>query len=151
MLLMSPFFGGYSQLRGQIFSMCGLDWWGGMNYINYLFKVSVSSGCDSISPTFTSGMPLMYGISLIVLGYLRKFFIKETFEYKFKVTIISFFGLFLIVSGYRLLMGYQGSWFFPDFIILNGLVLVTIVRMFSTEKISVKKPPIKKTTKKKDK
>jgi len=133
-LLFSIPYGGLGELKGQIVSMCGLVWWGGMDYSNYIFQPQPGD-CNYITTTLWVGTPILFGISAILIGYLRKIFRNIELEHNFKRTLLYFFGIIFLVSIYRVLIGYDQDYqLFPDGIIY-GLNLVLVgYRMFSVSK-----------------
>lgn len=129
-LIFSIPYGGLSELTGQIVSMCGLTWWGGMDYSNYIFKPSPGD-CNYITTTFWTGTPIIFGMGSILVGLIRKKILDIQLEYNLRMTLIYFFGIIFLCSIYRVLVGYNKDFqMFPDGIIYGINLLMVGLRMF---------------------
>lgn len=131
LLIFSIPYGGLSELKGQILSMCGLSWWGGMDYSNYIFKPSPGD-CNYITTTFWTGTPILLGMGSILIGFIRKKSLDIELQYNdIRMTLIYFFGVIFLCSVYRVLVGYNRDFqIFPDGIIYSVNLVVVSLRMF---------------------
>ena len=117
-----------SGLKGQIVAMCGLEWWGGMDFTNYIFEPS-SGDCNKITTTYV-GSPIIGGMAAILAGLLRKKFLNIQLQFNVRMTLIYFFGTILLCSTFRVLVGYKSGHMFPDGFIYYSILAIVFFRMF---------------------
>ena len=132
-LIFSIPYGGLDGFRSQIFEMCGSTWWSGMDYSNYIFSPSPGD-CSSIETTLWIGYPILLGLSAILIGIIRKRVLRIQLQYNLRMTLFYFFGIIVLCSVYRVLVGYQ-SLPFPDSIIYIISTLTVCFRMFEKQKV----------------